>query len=200
MLHLIFGPRSKPYRELASIADQLDAASSLIGPDSRPAVDAAHGVRRLGHQAVALRRKLETQLARAGAHTTDPRLICEAAAELLEVMRLVRRVVRCREWLRLEATPAELGDLEAMARRRVQLVAATARALGNSGRWPDGSDVGHPMNAEAEELYDRGMAAAFSEALDPLDVLRRKAVYDLMLGVVLGSDRALEAMQAASLE
>jgi hypothetical protein len=56
------------------------------------------------------------------------------------------------------------------------------------------------MKAKAEELYDRGVAAVFTEPLDPLEVLRRKALYDLLLGVVLGSDRALETLGAASLQ
>jgi hypothetical protein len=197
VLHLLFGSPSKPHSELVSIADQLDAACSLLGTSSQPA-DAAQRARHLAHQAVGLRQKLEARLARAGAHMTDPRLICQAAAELIEVMRLVGRVIRGRQWLRGDAGPAELVELDAMAVRRVQLVATTAWALGTSGRCHDGPEAGHPMRAEAQELYARGMAAAFAQAPDPVEVLRRKAVYELLLGVVLGSDRALEAMQAAS--
>lgn len=200
MFHLLFSPRSKPYRELASIADQLDAASSLLGPNSQPPADAARAVRDLGHHAIGLRRRLETRLAiSAGVHTTDPRLMCEAASELIEVVRLVARVVRCREWLRLDGTPPEIRELEAMSMRSVQLVAGTARALGSPGGWLSGLEVAQPMKAEAEELYERGVAAAFAGSLDPLELLRRKTLYDLLLGVVLGSDRALEAVQAASL-
>lgn len=200
MFHLLFSPRPKQYRELASLADLLDAASSLLGPNSRPPADAARAVHHLGQQGIGLRRKLETRVARARVHATDPRLICEAASELIEVVRLVARVVRCREWLPLDATPAELDDLEAMCVRSVRLVAGSARALGSSGGWLAGAEVAQPMRAEAEELYDRGLAAVFTESLDPLEVLRRKAVYEVLLGLVIGSDKALEALQTASLE
>jgi hypothetical protein len=115
-------------------------------------------------------------------------------------VRLVARVVRCREWLPLDATPAKLGELEAMGVRSVRLVAGTARALGSSGGWLTGPEVAQPMRAEAEELYDRGVASVFTESLDPLEVLRRKAVYEVLLGLVLGSDKALQALQTASLE
>jgi len=200
MFHLHFGPRWKQYRELAAIADQLDAASSLLGPNSRAPADAARAVRHLAHQAIGLRRKLETRLAKAGVHSTDPLLICEAASELIAVVRLVARVVRCREWLRLDATPPEVRELEAMGVRSVQLVARTARALGSSGGWLAGPEVAQPLKAEAEELYDRGVGTLFTESLDPLEVLRRKAVCDVLLSLVLGSDKALDALQTASLE
>jgi hypothetical protein len=108
-------------------------------------------------------------------------------------------VVRCRGWLRLDATPTELRELEAMGVRSVRMVAETARALGSSGGLP-GPELTQPMKAQAEELYDKGVAEVFTEVLDPLEVLRRKALYDLLLGVVLGSDRAVEALRTASLQ
>ena len=200
MLHLIFGPRATHCKELASIADQLDAASSMLGPGARASGETALGLRGLNHQAAGLRRKLETRLARAGAHLVDPRLTSDAAAELCEVVRLVSRVVRCREWLRLEAVTPELAELQAMAVGRVEVLAETARTLGSSGRWLNGPVVVQPMTAEAEELYDRGVGALFTGSLDPVEVLRRKAVYDVLLELVLGSDRALEALQTASLD
>jgi len=56
------------------------------------------------------------------------------------------------------------------------------------------------MEAGAEELYDRGVGRLFRGSLDPVEVLRRKAMYDVLLDLVLGSERALEALQTASLE
>ncbi|MBA3761593.1 MAG: hypothetical protein H0X07_13795, partial [Gemmatimonadales bacterium] len=103
------------------------------------------------------------------------------------------------EWLRLVAIPAEVRDLEAIAVRSVRSVADAVRALGSSGGRLAVPAAAHPMKAEAEELYDRGVAALFAEPLDPLEVLRRRALYDLLLGVVVGSDRALEALQTAYL-
>ena len=87
-----------------------------------------------------------------------------------------------------------------MGVRSVQLVARTARALGSSGGWLAGPEVAQPLKAEAEELYDRGVGTLFTESLDPLEVLRRKAVCDVLLSLVLGSDKALDALQTASLE
>lgn len=200
MLHLLFGPRATHYKELASIAAQLDAASSLLSPASRASADTAMGLRDLSHHITGLRRKLEIRLARAGAHLVDPRLTWEAAAELCEVVRLVSRVVRSREWLRLDAVPAELAELQAMAERRVAVLAETARKLGSAGGWLSGLVVVQPIKAEAQELYDRGVGRLFTGSLDPVEVLRRKAVYDVLLDLVLGSDRALEALQTASLE
>lgn len=205
MFHLLFGPLfsgSRPDRlvELAAMAEQVSLASSLLDTSARPPANVSQAVTQLSRHVAGLRRKLETRIARAGLHSTDPRLLCEAASELSEVVRLVARVVRCREWLRLDATPAEVRDLEAMGVRSVQSVAGAARALGSPGGWLAGLEAAQPMKAKAEELYDRGVAAVFTEPLDPLEVLRRKALYDLLLGVVLGSDRALETLGAASLQ
>lgn len=82
--------------------------------------------------------------------------------------------------------------------RSVRRVAEAVRAMRSSRGWLTGPVAARPMQAEAEELYNRGVAALFAEPLDPLELLRRKALYDLLLGVVLGSDRALEALQTAS--
>lgn len=204
MFHLHFGQllpgsRTDPPVELAAIGQQVGLASSLLDASERPPADASRAATQLMRDGIGLRRKLETRIARAGVHSTDPRLICEAGSELLEVVRLVARVVRCREWLRLVAIPAEVRDLEAIAVRSVRSVADAVRALGSSGGRLAVPAAAHPMKAEAEELYDRGVAALFTEPLDPLEVLRRRALYDLLLGVVVGSDRALEALQTAYL-
>ena len=204
MFHLLFGPllpgsRVAPTVKLAAMAEQLSLASSLLEMSARSPAEASRAVTQLIRNGVGLRRKLESRIARAGVHSTDPRLICEAASEVLEVVRLVARVVRGREWLRLDATPAEVRDLEAMGVRSVRLLAAAVRGLGRSGGWLTGPAAAQPMKAEAEELYDKGVAAIFAEPLDPLEVLRRRALYDLLLGVVSGSDRALEALQTAYL-
>jgi hypothetical protein len=203
MFRLLFGSLlsgSRPDRlvELAAMAEQVSLASSLLGTSARPPAEASRAITQLMRNGIGLRRKLETRIARAGLHSTDPRLICEVASELIEVVRLVARVVRCREWLRLDATPAEVRDLEATGVRSVQLVAATVRAMGSSPGWLAGPVAARPMQAEAEELYDRGVAGLFAEPMDPLEVVRRKALYDLLLGVVVGSDRAMEVLQAAS--
>lgn len=203
MFHLLFGPllpgsRADPLVELAAIGQQVGLASSLLNGSERPPA-ASRVATQLLRDGIGLRRKLETRIARAGVHSTDPRLICEAASELLEVVRLVARVVRCREWLRLDTIPAEVRDLEAIAVRSVRSVADAVSALGRSGGWLAVPAAAHPMKAEAEELYDRGVAALFAEPLAPLEVLRRRALYDLLLGVVVGSDRALEALQTAYL-
>jgi hypothetical protein len=204
MFHLLLcpllpGSRADPLVELAAMAEQVSLASSLLNTSARSPAEASRAVTQLIRDVIGLRRKLETRIAKAGVHSTDPRLICEASSELLEVVRLVARVVRCREWLRLEATPVEVRDLEAMAVRSVRLVAGAVRALESSGGWLGGPVAAQPMKAEAEELYERGVAAIFAEPLDPLEVLRRKALYDLLLGVVLGSDGALEVLQTAYL-
>lgn len=59
-------------------------------------------------------------------HSIDPRLIGEAASEMVQVVRLIARVVRCREWLCLETAPAEALELEGAAGRGVQLVSEKA--------------------------------------------------------------------------
>lgn len=200
MLHRIFGPQATHYKELASIADQLGAASSLLSPGSRSSADASVRLRALTQQTAGLRRKLEARLARVGAPPVDPRLTSEAAAELCAVVRLVSRVVRCREWLRLDPVPAELAELQAVGLRRVAVLAEAAGTLGNSGRWLRTPVVVQPMEVGAEELYDRGVGRLFEGSLDPVEVLRRKAMYDVLLDLVLGSERALEALQSASLE
>lgn len=133
-------------------------------------------------------------------HSIDPRLICEAAAEMVQVVRLIARVVRCREWLRLETPPAEAEELEAAAGRAGQLVAESARELAASGGRLSRADGADSIKGPAEELYNRGVARAFAEIPDPLDVLRQKTFYDILLSVVVGSDRALEALREASLE
>jgi hypothetical protein len=204
MLHRLFDsllpdPRAGRPVELAAMADQLSLASSLLDAGARSPADAARAVTQLIRDGIGLRRKLEARVARAASPSTDPRLICEAASELHEVVRRVTRVVRCREWLRLDVLPAELRDLETIGARSVRRVAEMVGGLGRPGGWLAGLAAARPMKPEAEELYDRGVTAVFAGSLDPLEVLRRKALYDLLLGVVLGSDRALEALQAASL-
>lgn len=204
MFHLLFGPRFLPRRsdglgELAAIGEKVGAASLLLYPNLRLSKGASGEVTRLGLETIGLRRRLETRLAKAGVYSIDPRLICEAASEMVQVVRLTARVVRCREWLRLEAPPAEALELEAAAGQSVQLVAESARELANSGGWraePEDAD----FKERSEELYNRGVARAFAEFPDPVDILRLKAAYDCLLSVVLASDRALEALDNASYE
>lgn len=181
------------------MAGQLSLAASLLDPGARSPAEASRAVTQLVRDGIGLRRKLEARVARAALSSTDPRLICEAAVELHEVVRQVTRVVRCREWLRLEAPPAELRDLEIMGGRSVRLVAEIVSRLGRPGAWLTPPADAWLMKADAVELYDRGVAATFADSLDPLEVLRRKALYDLLLGVVLSSDGALTALHAASL-
>jgi len=204
VFHLLFGPllpdsRSGPPAELAAIAEQVNLLASLLDASGRSPAEASRAVTQLLRDCIGLRRRLEARVTRAAVHSTDPRLICEAASELLEVVRLAARLVRCREWLRLAVSPAEIRELEALGLRSVRLVAGTVKELGRSGGWLGGRAAAQPMKAEAEELYERGVAAIFAEPLDPLEVLRCKTLYDLLLGVVLGSDRAVKALQAASL-
>jgi hypothetical protein len=55
------------------------------------------------------------------------------------------------------------------------------------------------MKGEAEELYEKGVAAIFAEPLDPVELLRRKALYDLLLGLVFSCEKALETVRTAYL-
>ena len=197
---LLSAPRSDRLAELAAIGDRVGAASLLLYPNLRFSSGASGEVARLGHEAIDFRRKLEIRLARAGLHLVDPRLICEAASEMVQVMRLVARVVRCREWLSLKTAPAEALELEAAAGRGVRLVAESAREFATSGRWPAEPEGGESIKARAEDLYNRGVERAFAEVPDPLDVLRQKTLYDALVSVVLGSDRALEALENVSYE
>jgi hypothetical protein len=205
MLHrlvspLLFGRPSYHLAELAAIGEKVGAASLLLSPNLRLSRGAAGEVTSLGHEAIGLRRSLESRLARAAAHSVDPRLICEAATEMVQVVRLIARVVRCREWLRLDPSPAEAVELETAAGQVGELVAESARELAISGGWlaePGGADS---IKRGAEELYNRGVARAFVEFPDPLDVLRQKTLYDALLSVVVGSDMALEALRNASLD
>lgn len=205
MFHLLFGPLVSPRRsdrlsELAAIGEKIGAASLLLNPDRNSSGDGALYLTGIGHEVTDLRRKLESRLARAGVHVVDPRLICEAASEMAQVMRLIGRVVRCRAWLRLEATPAEARELEAVAGQGVRLVAESARELTTSGaQLVEPEDAGS-IKGRAEELYNRGVARSFAEFPDPLDVLRLKTLYDILLSVVIGSDRALEALRNVSYE
>lgn len=74
-----------------------------------------------------------------------------------------------------------------------QLVADSALQLASTGTLtPDSGDV---IRSRAEELYSRGLVRAFA---DPLEVLRRRTLYDGMLGVVIGSDSALASLREAS--
>lgn len=110
------------------------------------------------------------------------------------------RVVRCREWLCLETAPAEALELEGAAGRGVQLVSESARELATSRVGSAESEAADSIKGRAEELYNRGVARAFAECSDPLDVLRQKTLYDALLSVVLGSDRALGVLKDASPE
>ena len=204
MFHLLFGPllpnaRSNRLSEFAAIGQKLSAASLLLYPRLHQSSEASREVTGLAHEAIGFRRRLEARLAR-GVHVIDSRLICEAASEMVQVVRLIARVVRCREWLRLDAPPAEVLELEGAAARSGQLVAESALTLATSGKW-----LGEPHDSDfsrgwAEELYNRGVARAFAEFPDPIEVLRQRAHYDALFNVVLGSDRALEAVRNASLE
>ena len=202
VLHLLFGglfpgPRSERLSDLAAIGEMVTASALLLYPNRHAPTDASRKVTLIGHEASDRRRQLESRLAKAGVHVTDPRLVCEAASEMLEVMRLIGRVIRCREWLGLADAPEAL-ELEGTAGLGAQHVAEGARELAGMGTltWVDG---GASMRIRAEELYARGVARAF-ESADALDVLRQKTLYDALLGVVIGSDRALEALRDASIE
>lgn len=81
----------------------------------------------------------------------------------------------------------------------VRLVADTVKGLGRPGGWLGGPADSPPMKGEAEELYDRGVAGIFAEPMDPVELLRRKALYDLLLGLLLSCDRALETVRTAYL-
>jgi hypothetical protein len=205
VFHLLFGPllplrRSDGLGELAAIGEKVGAASLLLYPNLRLSQGASSEVTRLCHETIDLRRRLETRLARAGVHSIDARLICEAASEMVQVVRLIARVVRCREWLRLETLPSEALELEAAAGRSVQLVAESARELAGSEGWRAEPEGDESSKQQLEELYNRGVTRAFAEFPDPVDVLRLKTAYDCLLSVVLGSDRALEALENASYE
>ena len=202
MFHSLFAPLLSSRRldrlsELAAIGEQVSAASLLLYP-GLGARDASREVRELERAAADIRRRLEARLARAGVHLIDPRLICEAASEMVRIIRLIARIVDCREWLRLETAPAEALELEAVAARGVQLVAEFARKYATfrgSPVEPEGADL---IKRRAGELYHRGVARAFGGFPDPLDVLRQKTLYDALLGIVAGSDRALESLRNAS--
>lgn len=205
MLHrllgpLLFGRPSHHPPELAAIGEKVGAASLLLSPDRRVSQGAAVKAMRLGNEAIELRRGLESRLARAGVHTIDPRLICEAATEMVQVVRLIARVIRCRDWLRLDAPPVEALELEAAAGRMGQLVAEAGRELAISGDWLVEADDADSIKSGAEELYNRGVARAFVGFPDPLDVLRQKTLYDALFGVVIASDKALECLREASLQ
>ena len=200
-LHLLFGglfpPRLERLSDLAAISEMVTASALLLYPNRHSPTDASRKVALIGHQASDRRRQLESRLSKAGVHLTDPRLICEAASEMLEVMRLIGRVIRCREWLSLTDAPEAL-ELQGTAGLGAQHVAERARELANTGSLT--ADYGSAsMRIRAEELYARGVARAF-ESADALDVLRQKTLYDALLGVVIASDRALEALRDASIE
>jgi hypothetical protein len=138
------------------------------------------------------------RLAKAAMTTTDPRLLSEAATEIVQLVRLIARVVRCREWLRL-GDPVEAAGLQAAAAHGAQLVADSALQLASTGVLTQ-SDSGDAIKSRAEELYSRGLERTFRQCPDPLDVLRQRTLYDGLLGVVIGSDSALAALRDASVD
>lgn len=170
----------------------------MLNPNLRPPADAPRELNGLQHEAIRLRRELESRLARAGVHLSDPRLVCDAASEMVEVMRLITRAVRCRAWLGLDPIPAEVLELEAVAGQGVQLVAVAARRLATSGAQRVDHELKESIKRRAEELYSRGVSRAFTDFSDPLDVLRQKTLYDAMLSLIAGSGRALESLTNVS--
>lgn len=204
-LHLVFGsliPGHRAHRqsELAALAEQLNTASHLLYPNLRPPADATREVTDLGHLAIGLRRELESRLARAPVHPIDPRLLCDAASEMVEVMRLIMRVIRCRAWLGLEAVPGRALELEAVAGQGVQLVAESARELATSGASVVDLRRRESIRRRAEELYNQGISQIFAGSPDPLEVLRQKTFFEALFNLVIGGDRALDALKNASSE
>lgn len=186
--------------ELAVIAEQVQGASALLHPNGTLPSGAVRAVGDMRHRAIRSRQTLEIRLARSGVHSTDPRLIYQAASEMVELVRRVARVVRCRDYLRSGSPPAAVRDLEAIASRGVQLVAEHARELARSGRARRSPDGVKSLMVPAEELYHRGIAGVFNEALDPLEIFRLHALYDVLLAVVVCCEKALKALRDASVE
>ena len=182
--------------ELVMISENVAAASRLLDPNTSWCNATSLEVARLGHEVTGWRRRFETRLARAGFQSTDPRLLSEAATEMVQLIRLIARVVRCREWLRV-GDPIEAVELHSAAGLAAQLVADSALQLASTGVLT-GSDSGDVIKSRAEELYSRGLQRAFAESADPLDVLRHRTLYDGLLGVVIGSDSALASLRDAS--
>jgi hypothetical protein len=97
MFHLLFGPllpgsRADRLVELAAMAEQVSLASTLLDTSARPPAEASRAVTQLMRNGVGLRRKLETRIARAGLHSTDPRLICGGDGQSDgELTRMARR-------------------------------------------------------------------------------------------------------------
>ena len=205
MFHLLIrpllpGPRGPRLRQLDALSETVSAASRMLNPNLRPPADAPRELNGLEHEAIRLRRELENRLARAGVHLSDPRLVCDAASEMVEVMRLITRAVRCRAWLGLDPVPAEVLELEAVAGQGVQLVALAARRLATSGAQRVDRELTESIKRRAEELYSRGVSRAFADSPDPLDVLRQKTVYDALLSLITGCNRALESLRDASFD
>jgi hypothetical protein len=203
VLRLIFGPligagRFARLSELVAMSDNVAAASRLLGPNASFSNATSLEVARLGREVTSWRRRLEMRLAKAAMTTTDPRLLSEAATEIVQLVRLIARVVRCREWLRL-GDPVEAAGLQAAAAHGAQLVADSALQLASTGVLTQ-SDSGDAIKSRAEELYSRGLERAFGQCPDPLDVLRQRTLYDGLLGVVIGSDSALAALRDASVD
>ena len=204
-LHLVFGsliPGHRAHRqsELAALAEHLDTASHLLYPNLPPPAEATREVTDLGDRAIGLRRELETRLARAAVHRIDPRLLCDAASEMVEVMRLITRVIRCRAWLGLETVPGRVLELEAIAGQGVQLVAESARELATSGAPVVDLGRRESIRRRAEELYNQGVSQIFAGNPDPLEVLRQKTFFEALFNLVIGGDRALEVLKNASAE
>jgi hypothetical protein len=119
---------------------------------------------------------------------------------MVEVMRLITRVIRCRAWLGLETAPGGALELEAVAGQGVQLVAESARELATSGASVVDLGRRESIRRRAEELYNQGISQIFAGSPDPLDALRQKTLFETLFNLVISSDRALEALKNASIE
>jgi hypothetical protein len=200
VLRLLFGPlvesRSRVrLNELRAMSGNVTDAARLLDPTASFSNATSLEVARLEHEIAGWRRRLETRLARAGFQPMDPRLLSEAAVEMVQLVRLIARVVRCREWLRL-GNPVQALELQATARHAVELVADSSLQLASTGVLTRSDD--DAIKSRAEELYSQGIEQAFGRCTDPLDVLRHRTLCDGLLGVVLGSDSALVALRDAS--
>ena len=189
--------RAERLSDLAAMSASVGAAARFLHPASAKSANASLTLVELGHEIAGSRRRLQTRLTRAGFHTIDPRLLCDAATEMVEVVRLIARAVRCREWLLL-SDPDEAQELQSLAGLGAQLVAESALELASTGAVAGPSEAGDSLKTRAVLLYDQGIGRAFGECVDPLDVLRQRTLYDALLAVVIGSGSALAALRDAS--
>jgi hypothetical protein len=173
------------------------AAARFLHPASAKFADASLRLVELRHEIAGSSRRLQTRLARVGFHTIDPRLLCDAATEMVEVVRLIARAIRCREWLPL-SDPDEVQELQSTAGLGAQLVAESALELALTGAVAGSSEAVDSIKTRAAMLYDQGIGRAFGECEDPLDVLRQRTLDDALFAVVTGSESALAALRDAS--